>query len=125
MAVTLFILVRTHMVSISTAKQMALSLPEAEEKSYFEKPDFRIKNKVFAVLHEDKKTMVVKFTLLDQSVFCAFDDTIIYPVPGGWGKQGWTTINLSTIKKAMLQDALTNAWKTVAPKALVKQYFPE
>lgn len=113
------------MASISTARQMALSLPEVEEKSHFEKPDFRVKNKVFAVLHEDKKTMVVKLTLLDQSVFCAFDETIIYPVPGGWGKQGWTTINLTTIKKAMLQDVLTTAWKTVATKSLVKQYFPE
>jgi hypothetical protein len=113
------------MVSISTAKQMALSLPEVEEKSHFEKPDFRVKKKVFAVLHEDKKTMVVKFTPLDQSVFCAFDETIIYPVPGGWGNQGWTTINLSSIKKTMLQDVLTTAWKTVAPKGLVKQYFLE
>jgi hypothetical protein len=113
------------MVSISTAKQMALSLPEAEEKSHFDKPDFRVRNKVFAVLHQHKKTMVVKFSPTDQSVFCAFDDTVIYPVPGGWGKQGWTTISLSTIKKTMLLDVLTTAWKTVAPKGLVKEYFTE
>jgi predicted DNA-binding protein (MmcQ/YjbR family) len=48
------------MISLATARQLALSLPEAEEKSHFEKPDFRVKNKVFAVLHEDKPSMVVK-----------------------------------------------------------------
>lgn len=113
------------MISLAAAKQLALSLPEAEEKSHFEKPDFRVKNKVFAVLHVDKSIMVVKLTVIDQSVFCAFDKAIIYPVPGGWGRQGWTMINLKKVKKSMLLDALTTAWKTVAPSKLAAQYSPE
>jgi hypothetical protein len=68
--------------------------------------------------------MVIKLSPVDQSVFCAFDPTVIYPVAGGWGRQGWTTINLKKIKKAMLVDALTTAWKTVAPASLVKKHFP-
>jgi hypothetical protein len=112
------------MISLPTAKQLALSFPEAEEKSHFERPDFRVRNKVFASLHVDKNVMVIKLSLVDQSVFCAFDSTIIYPVPGGWGRRGWTMINLKKIKKAMLVDALTTAWKTVAPATLVKKYFP-
>jgi hypothetical protein len=113
------------MVSLATAKQLALSLPESEEKSHFEKPDFRIKNKVFAVLHQDKSSMVVKLSVIDQSVFCAYDNTIIYPVAGGWGRQGWTMISLKKVKKSMLLDALTTAWKTVAPSKLGAKYFPE
>lgn len=113
------------MISLASARQLALTLPEAEEKSHFEKPDFRIGNKVFAVLHVDKKVMVVKLSLIDQSVFCAFDATVIYPVPGGWGRQGWTMINLKKVKKAMLIDALATAWKTVAPVTVVKKYFPQ
>ena len=112
------------MISLSAAKQLALSLPEAEEKSHFEKPDFRIRNKVFAVLQVDKNVMVIKLSLIDQSVFCAFDAAVIYPVSGGWGRQGWTIVNLKKVKKAMLVDALTTAWKTVAPVTLVKKYFP-
>ena len=112
------------MIPLTAAKQLALSLPEAEERSHFEKPDFRIKKKIFAVLHTDTSCMVIKLSLVDQSVFCAFDSTIIYPVAGGWGRQGWTTINLKKVKKAMLVDALTTAWKTVAPVALVKKHFP-
>ena len=113
------------MVSISTAKQLALSLPEVEEKSHFEKPDFRVKNKIFAVLHEDKGCMMVRLSPIEQSVFCAFDKTIIYPVPGGWGRKGATMINLKKVKRSMLLDALITAWKTVAPPALVKKYFQE
>ncbi len=113
------------MISIATARKLALSLPEAEEKSHFETPDFRVKNKIFASLHEHKHLMMVKLSIVDQSVFCAFDKEIIYPVPGGWGRQGATFINLKKVKKAMLLDALTSAWKNVAPPKLVMKYIPE
>jgi len=113
------------MVSLNTARQLALSLPEAEEQSHFHLPDFRVKKKIFASLHEDKNLMMVKLNTIDQSVFCEIDSTIIYPVPGGWGKKGATFINLKKIKKEMLMDALTTAWKTVAPSSIVNKYFPE
>ena len=87
------------MVSLNTARQLALSLPEAEEQSHFHLPDFRVKKKIFASLHEDKNLMMVKLNTIDQSVFCEIDSTIIYPVPGGWGKKGATFINLKKIKK--------------------------
>ena len=112
------------MISLATARQLALSLPEVEEKSHFEKPDFRVKNKIFASLHEDNACMMVKLSVIEQSVFCAFDKTIIYPVPGGWGQKGATMVNLKKVKKSMLLDALTTAWKTVAPPKLVAKYFP-
>jgi len=113
------------MVTTTAARQLALSLPEAEEKKHFHLPDFRVKNKIFASLHEDKNLVMVKLNAIDQSVFCLFDKTIIYPVPEGWGKKGATFINLKKVKKEMLMDAFTSAWKTVAPKQMVKKYFPE
>jgi len=112
------------MVSLATAKAMALAFPEAEEKSHFEKPDFRVKKRIFAVLHIDKNAMVVKLSANDQSVFCALDTTIIHPIPGGWGRQGWTMIHLKKVKKSILQDALFTAWKTVAGTSLSRKYFP-
>ncbi len=112
------------MVKLSVARQLALALPATEEKSHFDKPDFRVKNKIFAVLHMDKSGMVVKLSLVDQSVFCAYDSEIIYPLPGGWGRKGWTMINLKKIRKPMLVDALTTAWKAVAPTSMVAKHFP-
>ncbi len=112
------------MVSLNTARKLALSLPEVEEHSHFHLPDFRVKKKIFASLHEDKNLMMVKFNNIDQSVFCEIDPTVIYPVPGRWGKKGSTFINLKKIKNEMLIDAVTTAWKTVAPLSLVNKYFP-
>lgn len=113
------------MPSINAARKLALALPETEEKKHFDTPDFRVGNKIFASLHESKGLMMVKLNNIDQSVFCACDPAVIYPVPGGWGAKGATFINLKKIKPAMLKDALTTAWKNVANKKLVATYFGE
>lgn len=110
------------MINIETARKAALLLPDVEEKKHFERPDFRVNKKIFAVLHEKDHRMVVKLNIIDQSVFCAFDASVIYPVPGAWGRKGWTFINLVTVKKSMFNDALETAWKSVATKGMVEAY---
>ena len=113
------------MISIDTARLMALSFPEVTEQPHFHLTSFRIKNKIFSTLWEAEKKMMVKLSLVDQSVYCSIDKNVIYPVPGGWGKQGATFIELSKIKKLVLKDALKCAWLGVAPKTMVNKYFPK
>ena len=110
-------------MTTENARQIALSLPGAEEHPHFNRPSFRVKGKIFSTLWPVENRMMVKLSLIDQSVFIKFDPAVIYPVPGGWGRQGATFIELKTVKKAMLKDALTTAWLNVAPKKLVEQYF--
>ncbi|MES1219805.1 MAG: MmcQ/YjbR family DNA-binding protein, partial [Bacteroidota bacterium] len=86
---------------------------------------FRVKKKIFATLSEKDRTVNLKLTLADQSVFCAFDKTIIFPVPGGWGRMGFTCVNLKKVKKAMFKDALTVAYCTVAPPKLAEKFWPK
>jgi len=113
------------MITIEQARRAALSLPETEEYQHFHLPAFRIEKKIFATIHEDKHFMMVKLSLVDQSVFCSFNKEIIFPVPGGWGRQGSTFINLKKIKKSLFMDALTTAWKNVAPPKITFKYFGE
>ena len=108
------------MVSPDAVRKFALSFPEAEEKPHFEKESFRVKNKIFATLDAKKNQCVIKLSAVDQSVFCAFDKTIIYPVKGAWGKQGWTIIELKKVKMDLFKDALTTSYSTVAPEKLAK-----
>jgi len=111
------------MISIEQARKAALSLPETEEKPHFDLTSFRVKNKIFATIHADKNYVMVKLSAIDQSVFCAYNKEVIFPVPGGWGKKGATFIDLKKVKKSMLLDALSTAWKTTAPPKLVEKYF--
>jgi hypothetical protein len=111
------------MVSIQTIRQMALSFPETDEHPHFERQAFRVKKKIFATLLEKNKTLNVKLSSIDQSVFCAFDPAIIYAVPGKWGLNGMTTIKLNKVKKSMVKDALTCAYCNVAPAQLAQKYL--
>jgi len=104
------------MVSVNTFRKLALSFPGVTEQPHFEKTSFRVKKKIFATLSQAEKKAVLKLPEIDQSVFCSFDKTIIYPVAGGWGKQGWTVVELSKVKLGMLKDALSVAYNTVSAK---------
>lgn len=104
------------MVTTKEARKLALSFPEVVELPHFERTSFRVNKKIFATMAEKEKLVMVKLSLIDQSAFCAFDKTIIYPVPGGWGKQGATYIELKKIRKSILKDALITAYCGVAPK---------
>jgi predicted DNA-binding protein (MmcQ/YjbR family) len=104
------------MVSIEAFKNLALSLPEVSEAPHFEKTSFRINRKIFATLDEKQHIACVMLSLIDQSVFCAYDETIIYPVPNKWGQKGATFINLKKIRKTMLKDALQQSYDLVSAK---------
>lgn len=106
------------MISVENFRRIALEFDEAEEQPHFEKTSFRINKKIFATLDLKDKRVVLKLSEIDQSVFCAFDNTIIYPVNGAWGKQGWTVVELAKVKKEVLKDALTTSYCNVAPKRL-------
>jgi hypothetical protein len=93
------------MVTIEAMRQMALALPEVEEKIHFDKPSFRVKNKIFATIHEKDNRAMVKLPPVIQPVFCGVDAAVIYPVPGEWGKGGATFFELKKVNKAVLKDA--------------------
>jgi len=105
------------MINIETAREIALSLPDTEEYNHFGRPAFKIKGKrTFATLWPTEHRMMVKLSLIDQSVFNSFDSSMFYPVPNKWGLQGATFVELSKVRLDMLQDAITTAWQTAFAK---------
>ncbi|MBA2612627.1 MAG: MmcQ/YjbR family DNA-binding protein [Bacteroidetes bacterium] len=110
------------MVSLAEFRKLALSFDETVELPHFEKNSFRVNKKIFATLEPTAQKIVLKFTEIEQSVFCAFDKSIIYPVPGAWGKKGYTYLELKKIRKDLLKDAVTVSYCNVAPKKLTEKY---
>ena len=109
------------MVTPAVVRQLALSLPEAVELEHMGKASFRVRKKIFAVLHPEDKRVVLKLSAVDQSVFDDYDPAVFHPVEGGWGRQGWTVVELPKVKKEVFREALLSAWLGVAPKTLAKK----
>ena len=104
------------MVTLSSFRKMALTFPGAEELPHFNLPSFRVKKKIFATLWEKDKRAMIKLPLADQSVFCCYDNAVFFPVPGGWGRQGATFVDLQKVKTGVLKEALTIAYKNLVSK---------
>jgi predicted DNA-binding protein (MmcQ/YjbR family) len=106
------------MVTFTDLKVLALSFPGTSEAAHFEKTSFKVKTKIFATYDAKNNRACIKLSPVDQDVFSIAGKDIIYPVPNKWGKQGWTFIEMSKVKKSIFTDALTTAYCTVAPKNL-------
>lgn len=109
------------MIDIETVRQFALSLPGTEEYDHFGKPAFRANKRTFSTLWVPEQRVMVKLSLIDQSVFCAFDPSVIYPVPNKWGLHGYTLFELRHVRQDMLEDALTTAWQAAVEKRVKKK----
>ena len=109
------------MVSTDAFISITSSLPEVTLKPHFDKKAFCAGKKIFATLDEKKQMACVKLTVAEQDIFCAYNKSIIFPVPNKWGKQGWTNIDLKTVPEPMLIDVLKTAYRCVAPAKLVSK----
>jgi hypothetical protein len=109
-------------VTPATFRRLALSLPEAAEGSHMGRPDFRVRNKIFASLGAPAQGWgTVKLTAEQQEVLLAAEPAAFRPAAGAWGRRGWTQVHLAAADAATLKSALGMAWRNTAPKALVTQ----
>ena len=108
------------MANFSTLQQLCLSLPESNEEPHFEKTSFRVKGKIFATFDVKKNCATVKLSAVEQDVFCSANEGLVYPVDNAWGKQGWTLVEISKIKKELLEAIVKSAYCAVAPKTFAE-----
>jgi hypothetical protein len=111
----------TMPMNATDMRRLSLEMPGAEEKSHFGKADFRVRNRIFATL-PDTDTAVVKLTHEQQEMLTGAEPAIFAPVPGGWGRQGWTRVTLAAADELALKSALLTAWRNVAPVSLRKAF---
>ena len=100
-------------------REIALSFPEAEERSHMQHPDFRVGGKIFATLGPDLDWGMAKLTPAQQQDFLRMEPATFKPASGAWGTGGATIITLANADEDIVRQALNAAWKNTAPKRLV------
>jgi hypothetical protein len=102
-------------------RQLALALPQTEERVHMNHPDFRVAGKIFATLgYPDKSHGMVKLSPEDQHYFSKDYPEAFVPVKGAWGRLGATSVHLKAAKKETLRKPIQAAWSNTAPKRLLK-----
>jgi len=103
-------------------RAIALLLPEVEAGAHTGHPDLRIRGKVFATLWPDEDRAVVKLTPDEQEIRTDAEPDVFSPIPGAWGRRGWTNLDLTTAEEETVRSALLAAWRNVAPPRLLAEH---
>ncbi|MEA3000226.1 MAG: hypothetical protein QOK17_2059 [Sphingomonadales bacterium] len=99
-------------------RRIALSFPEAEERSHVGHPDFRVGGKVFATLaYPEADWGMVRLMPEQQDDFMRLSPAFV-PAAGAWGRGGSTLVKLAEVDADLLGSALAAAWRERAPKRL-------
>lgn len=109
------------MITEADVRSLALALPEAEEHGHFDKPSFRVRNKIFAVIQPDGVSLLVKATR-ENIVALTGSEPNVYSTPPNFAHLNYMLVRLDRIEPTELSHLLEHAWRCVAPKRLAAQY---
>lgn len=108
------------MITCEKVRRLALVLPEAEEREHWGHPSFRVRNKIFATMREDERRAVLKLSQADQMAVVSLTPETFSTGP--WSHQGWTFVNLKSVRQGEFEQLLIQAWRQVAPKRVIAAY---
>lgn len=103
------------MASERDFRKIALSLEGTIEAPHFDRTAFKVA-RIYATLPRDGETANLLFSIDDQDKHCADAPEAFAPVPGGWGRMGYTTVTLGELTVKQLEAAMRIAWTRALPK---------
>jgi hypothetical protein len=109
------------MMTPNEFRELALSFPEVTESAHMRHPDFRVGGRIFATLeYPNTDSAMVKLPRDEQREFMHSNPDVFQPAKGAWGRQGSTIVYLPAATINILREALTAAWRNIAPRRLSK-----
>lgn len=104
-------------ITIDEVRSFALSLPETKEVDHWGKPSFRVRGKIYAVIQEDKVSLVVK-TTEDERQANTIMAPDIYSIPDNFQNLNYMKVQIDRIPVNEFRSMLTRAWLLVMPTSL-------
>ncbi len=110
------------MVTTARFKELALSFAGTSAVPHMDRTAFRTTRKIFATLPPDGRTANLLLDATLQEAAVEARPLAFSPVPGGWGRMGFTTVDLNTVEEVDLVRVLTEAHALAnTPKATRKK----
>ena len=97
-------------------RRMALGMEGAAEGAHTGHPDFRVNNRIFATLHDDRAFGMVALTSDQQEQVMRAHPEAFAPESGAWGRAGSTSVRLASVHEETLGEAVTLAWQNTVSK---------
>ncbi len=113
------------MATAADVRRLALALPETTEKSAWEQPTFRIRNKIFVSLDSaDAAAGEMGFSIdkFERLELIAADPGVFFVKDGHDDNYNFARVRLGRISNAELEEVIVQAWRRIAPIRVRKGY---
>lgn len=105
------------MASTEDVRELALALPETSERPSYGTPGFRVKDRLFARLHQDGESLMLRCDRLQRVEMHAADPERFYWTPH-YEDYDAVLVRIAAVDRDELRELLTMAWLFVAPARL-------
>jgi len=102
-------------------RQIALTLPGAEESTSYGTPACKVKGKLFARLHQDRESLVIGVDFEQRQLLIESDPEKFF-ITDHYLNYPWMLVRLSAVRPDQLRDLLLQSWRRVAPKNLLAAF---
>jgi hypothetical protein len=99
--------------TFEAVREIALSLEKAEEGTSYGTPAFKVGGELFARLHQDGESLVVR-TDFEQRAALMEADPETYYITDHYLNYEWILVRLSHVHSDALRDLLRGAWRSAA-----------
>ena len=108
------------MANAADLRRIALALEGTVEYPHFDKRAFKAK-RTYVTLAADGKSANFKFAPDEQEMKCMLLPEAFTPLPGGWGRKGWTIGTLAALSRDDLRAAVAIAYAHGAAKKTTRK----
>src|SRR6266404_6821569 len=109
--------IKTKPIPWETVREIAQTLPGAEESTSYGTPAFKVRGKLFARLHQDGESVVVGVNFEEREEMMSADPEKFY-ITDHYRNFPWMLVRLTKVRSDQLRDLLIGSWRRVAPKQL-------
>ena len=102
----------------------ARTLPGVEQGRCYGTPALYVRKRLLARLREDAETVAMKVDLLDRDVLLQADPAAFF-LTDHYRPYPYVVMRLSSVRPAVAQGLLEQAWRREAPKRLVAARPPQ
>jgi len=111
----------TGPVTFEQVRVLALALPKVKEGTSYGTPAFRVGGTLFARLHQDGESLVIKIDPGERTMRMRADPETFY-ITDHYLNYPFMLVRLSIVDPVDLRDLLDESWRRSAPERLISAY---
>ena len=109
---------KARKIGWDTVREIARTLPGAEESTSYGTPAFKVKGKLFARQHQDGESLVVGVDFEEREEMMSAEPEKFY-ITDHYLKYPWMLVRMSKVRPDELRDLVIRSWRRAVPKHLV------